>query len=69
MTEQLCNKVEKQYKCEVKAPQIIKDYMFFYDPKSRRHFCETDDEKLHIISWAEKGILNHVRVVPTGKLR
>lgn len=43
--------------------------MFFYDPKTQKHFCMIDEEKHHFVCWAEKGIINHVRLLKTAKIR
>lgn len=42
--------------------------MFFYNPKTNKVVVEIDEDRLHIVSWAEKGIELHVRVLEAGSI-
>jgi hypothetical protein len=43
--------------------------MFFYDPMTRKHFCEIDEDRINIVAWAEKGLIIHFRVTTMGQTR
>lgn len=43
--------------------------MYFYDPKTKKHYCEIDEDRISIVGWAEKGIVLHLRVIRMGQLR
>lgn len=42
--------------------------MFFFDPRSNKLIYKTDETKLEVVSWAEKGFSMHIRVLETSKI-